>query len=93
MTCQSGLDTKSNLVETPSYLSALRRMIRAGGLRVARTDTDDLSILIGLSTELDRAIGTAVMGLRAEGFTWESIGEAAGITRQAAQQRWGDWSE
>jgi hypothetical protein len=28
--------------------------------------------------------------LRETGWTWERIGEAYGITKQAAQQRWGD---
>lgn len=31
----------------------------------------------------------AVVGLRRWGVTWETIGEAAGISRQAAHARWG----
>jgi len=31
----------------------------------------------------------AVKGLRARGYSWAEIGSRLGITRQAAQQRWG----
>ena len=43
----------------------------------------------GLAAELDTAIGQAVTGLRAYGYSWADIGSRLGITRQAAQQRWG----
>ena len=42
-----------------------------------------------LSAEIDTAIGQAVTGLRAFGYSWAEIGTRLGITRQAAQQRWG----
>ena len=31
----------------------------------------------------------AVKGLRAHGYSWAEIGARLGISRQAAQQRWG----
>jgi hypothetical protein len=31
----------------------------------------------------------AVSGLRAHGYSWAEIGLRLGISRQAAQQRWG----
>ncbi len=43
----------------------------------------------GLSAEIDDAIGQAVKGLREFGYSWAEIGSRLGITRQAAQQRWG----
>ena len=43
----------------------------------------------GLSAEIDTAISQAVNGLRAFGYSWAEIGTRLGITRQAAQQRWG----
>jgi hypothetical protein len=46
--------------------------------------------MVALSTDLDRAIGQAVTGLRAYGYSWAEIAPRIGITRQAAQQRWGD---
>ena len=42
-----------------------------------------------LSTEIDTAISQAVTGLRAFGYSWAEIGIRLSITRQAAQQRWG----
>ena len=45
--------------------------------------------MLGLSAEIDTAIGQAVTGLRGYGYSWAEIGSRLGITRQAAQQRWG----
>ena len=42
-----------------------------------------------LSEEIDTAISQAVTGLRGFGYSWADIGTRLGITRQAAQQRWG----
>ena len=46
-------------------------------------------LMIGLADEIDAAIGEAVKGLRACGYSWAEIGSRLGITRQAVQQRWG----
>lgn len=67
----------------------IRRMLRAMARRAASADPDDLAMLLAMRAELDSAIADAVAGLRAAGFTWESISEATGTTRQAACQRWG----
>ena len=45
--------------------------------------------MLGLSAEIDTAIAQAVHGLRGSGYSWAEIGSRLGITRQAAQQRWG----
>jgi hypothetical protein len=45
--------------------------------------------MLGLSGEIDSAISEAVTGLRGFGYSWAEIGSRLGITRQAAQQRWG----
>ena len=42
-----------------------------------------------LADQIDIAIGQAVTGLRGFGYSWAEIGARLGITRQAAQQRWG----
>ena len=46
-------------------------------------------LMTGLADEIDAAIAEAVKGLRAYGYSWAEIGSRLGITRQAAQQRWG----
>jgi biotin operon repressor len=45
--------------------------------------------MLGLAQEIDTAIAGAVKGLRSCGYSWAEIGARLGITRQAAQQRWG----
>ena len=45
--------------------------------------------MTGLADELDTAIAEAVNGLRKLGYSWAEIGSRLGISRQAAQQRWG----
>jgi hypothetical protein len=77
-------------VETSEYLSMLRRMIRAGGRRVAEADELELAELLALRAEVDEAFAVAVVGQReALGRSWAWVGAALGISRQAAQQKYG----
>jgi hypothetical protein len=47
--------------------------------------------MTGIATELDAAVSKAVTGLRKAGYSWAEIAVRLGVTRQAAQQRWGHW--
>jgi hypothetical protein len=76
-------------VENDEYAAFTRRIIRAYARRVASGDVEALTDMVGLSTLLDDAISEAVTGLRAHGYSWAEIAARLGITRQAAQQRWG----
>ena len=76
-------------VENDEYASFVRRVIRAYARRVAAGDVDALADMTGLATELDEAISQAVIGLRGTGYSWAEIAARLGVTRQAAQQRWG----
>lgn len=76
-------------VENNEYASFVRRVIRAHARRVAAGDVDALGDMTGLATELDEAITQAVIGLRETGYSWAEIAARLGVTRQAAQQRWG----
>jgi hypothetical protein len=80
------------VVENDEYAAFARRVLRAYARRVADGDVEALTLLLGLSAEIDTAIGQAVTGLRAFGYSWAEIGARLGITRQAAQQRWGQAS-
>ena len=80
------------LVENDDYAAFARRILRAYARRVADGDVEALTLMLGLSAEIDTAIGQAVTGLRAFGYSWAEIGSRLGITRQAAQQRWGQAS-
>jgi len=49
---------------------------------------DQLEAILALRHELDEQEDHAALTARGEGATWQEIGDALGITRQAAQQRW-----
>jgi hypothetical protein len=76
-------------VENDDYGAFVRRIVAAHGRRIATGDIECLRDLIALAEELDRATDTAVAGLRQHGYSWADIANRVGITRQAAQQRWG----
>jgi len=79
----------ARLVENDEYAAFARRVLRAYARRVATGDVEALTLMLGLSAEIDTAIAQAVTGLRGSGYSWAEIGSRLGITRQAAQQRWG----
>ena len=76
-------------VENDAYLSFVARVIIAAGKRVATGDVEALPDLAQLYADLDQALIRAVQGLREFGYSWEQIASRLGVTRQAAQQRWG----
>jgi len=80
---------RARLVENDEYAAFARRVLRAYARRVADGDVEALTLMLGLSAEIDIAISQAVTGLREFGYSWAEIGSRLGITRQAAQQRWG----
>jgi hypothetical protein len=80
---------RRDVVENDEYAAFARRIVRAYARRVATGDVEALTDMVALSTVLDDAIGEAVIGLRSHGYSWADIATRLGITRQAAQQRWG----
>jgi predicted nucleic-acid-binding protein len=77
-------------IENPDYAAFLKRIIRAYSKRIAEGDIEALADLSGVIVELDHAIMQAIKQLRAQhGYSWADIARPLGITRQAAQQRWG----
>jgi hypothetical protein len=76
-------------VENDEYAAFARRILRAYSRRIAQGDIDALADMTDLAAEIDTATGQAVKGLRQRGYSWAEIGLRLGITRQAAQQRWG----
>ncbi len=76
-------------VENDQYAAFARRVLRAYARRIADGDVEALTLMLGLSAEIDDAISQAVKGLRQFGYSWAEIGSRLGITRQAAWQRWG----
>ncbi|HEY9475948.1 MAG TPA: hypothetical protein VIS06_19120 [Mycobacteriales bacterium] len=77
------------VVENDKFGAFVRRVVRAHSRRIADGDVEALPDLLTLARDIDTAIGQAVTGLRQFGYSWAEIASRLGITRQAAQQRWG----
>jgi hypothetical protein len=76
-------------VENDAYAAFAGRIVAAYARRVGTGDVEALPAMVALSSDLDVAIGQAVTGLRGFGYSWAEIATRLGVTRQAAQQRWG----
>ena len=61
------------LVENDDYAAFARRILRAYARRIADGDVEALIAMTGLAAEIDTAIGQAVTGLRASGYSWAEI--------------------
>ncbi len=96
-TCSTRSNVKASLtprrrgrvVENDQYAAFVRLVIAAYSRRAAAGDIDAISDMTGIAAELDEAISQAVTGLRAAGYSWADIAARLGVSRQAAQQRWG----
>src|SRR3954462_6543149 len=80
---------RRRVVENDEYAAFVRRALAAYARRVASGDVEAIRDLANLSDQVDQALTVAVTGLRAFGYSWADIGSRLGVTRQAAQQRWG----
>ena len=78
------------VVENDEYAAFLRRVIRAYSRRVAAGDIEAITAMARLADDLEDATRQAITGLRASGYSWADIAMRLGITRQGAQQRWGE---
>lgn len=69
----------------------VRRMVRAYGRAFEHAgDEAELGQLLEMPAIIDAAISEAIEKIRARGedVNWAYVGRMAGITRQAARQRW-----
>jgi hypothetical protein len=81
---------RKRAVETADFAEMMKRMVQAHAKRVAEGDLADLADFLDIAALLDAELAHAVREMRVRlGWSWADIGTAAGITRQAAQQRWG----
>ena len=80
---------RRDVVENDEFAAFVRRIVTAYARRVARGDVDALADLLRLGRDIEDATDIAVAGLRAHGYSWAEIGTRIGVSRQAAQQRWG----
>ena len=77
------------VTENSEYAAFAQRVLRAYSRRVATGDVDSLAYMVSLADDINDAIAQAVSGLRGSGYSWAEIGARLGISRQAAQKRWG----
>ena len=82
-------DRARPVVENDAYAAFAQRILRAYARRIATGDIESLTLMTHLADDIDVAIREAVSGLRGFGYSWAEIGSRLGVTRQAAQQRWG----
>jgi Phage integrase family len=75
--------------ENDEYAAFACRVLRAWARRVAAGDIDAITDMAAAVGELEDAIRQSVAGLRGKGYSWAEIAARLGVTRQAAQQRWG----
>jgi hypothetical protein len=80
---------RRDVVENDEYAAFARRIVRAYARRVATGDIEALADMTTLAADIEAAIRVAVIGLRNFGYSWADIAARLGVTRQAAQQRWG----
>jgi hypothetical protein len=78
------------VVENDEYAAFLRRVIAAYSRRVAAGDIEAITTMAALADHLENATRQAINELNALGYSWADIGMRLGITRQGAQQRWGE---
>jgi hypothetical protein len=77
------------VVQNTEFDAFARRIVRAYARRVASGDVEALVALRQLASTVDAATADAVQGLRAFGHSWADIASRLGVSRQAAQMRWG----
>jgi hypothetical protein len=80
---------RRRVTENDEYAAFARRVLRAWARRVAAGDIDAITDMAAAVSELEDAIRQGVAGLRGKGYSWAEIAARLGVTRQAAQQRWG----
>jgi hypothetical protein len=80
---------RRQVTENDEYAAFARRVLRAWARRVSAGDIDAITDIAAAVGELEVALRQAVAGLRRKGYSWAEIAARLGVTRQAAQQRWG----
>jgi hypothetical protein len=86
---ESAVTSRSAMTEADKFGAFARRIMRAYGRRVADRDIEGLKGLADLQAELNVQIRDTAKALQAQGYSWAEIGRTLGITKQAAQQRFG----
>ena len=92
MTAKPARKRTKRHTENTQFDAFVRRILRAYARRVAAGDVEALASLSQLSSEVDAVTRLAVAGLRKTpySYSWSEIAARLGVTKQAAQMRYGD---
>lgn len=83
-------ERRRRVVENDEYAAFIRRVIAAHSRRAAAGDIDAITDLAATADQIDTETRRAITELRSRwGYSWADIAARLGVTRQAAQQRWG----
>lgn len=80
--------TERPVVENSEYVRFARRIMRALSRR-AGANVDTLPELRALQDDIEGMIRASVRACHAEGYSWAEIATRLGVSKQAAQQRYG----
>ena len=75
--------------EAPDVGAMVSRMFRALVKRAAEGDLEAVQVLAALSGDLQAATNNAAAAAHDFGYSYTELGNALGISRQAARQRFG----
>ncbi|GAA4105304.1 hypothetical protein [Actinomadura miaoliensis] len=79
--------------EAAALRDAIEEAVLAAGAQVRDDDPDDHLRLVAAARvaaeETSRMLRQSINGARAAGHSWEDVGRVLGVSRQAAQQRFG----
>ena len=73
--------------ENDEFASFADRVLAVMARRAASGDPEDLARLREVIDKAEASLGLAVAGLRSQGHSWAQIGQALGMTRQSAWER------
>jgi hypothetical protein len=71
------------------FYAMIQRMIRAYGRRAGAGDADDLTALASTAELVESTLREAITAQRAGGASWAYVGDALGMSKQAAAKRFG----
>lgn len=75
--------------EAPEVGAMAGRVVRALVRRAGEGDGEALEQLLALESQIAQAIKDAGAGMHAFGYSFTELGDIAGISRQAARERFG----
>lgn len=75
--------------ENDEFAAMATRIMNALIRRAASGDPEDLLLLRQVIDHTEAGLAIAVSGLRSQGHSWSEVGDALGMTKQSAWERFG----